>query len=187
LQNLVDADADLFDRAREVAVFVDVSDDFVGEEHLARREVEQGYLIAQMVAQVAAVDRDGLEVLLFLALLGLTAGVEAVEQDLLPIDLVGVLLLLGGRLRLCCRLLLFFLLGLHHLEEWIVEELLLEVLLEIEQWHVKQIHRLIQAWIDLQLLAELRALMQAGLHATSPLSCRNAKRERKRAVSVGPR
>ena len=45
--------------------------------------------------------------------------------------------------------------GLDEVQKWIVEQLLLEVLLEVEQGHVEQIHRLIQAWIDLQLLAEL--------------------------------
>jgi len=36
-------------------------------------------------------------------------------------------------------------LGLDHLEEGVAEQLLLQVLLEVEQRHVQQIHRLVQA------------------------------------------
>ena len=60
-----------------------------------------------------------------------------------------------------------------------------EMLLEVEQRHVEQVHRLVQARIDLHLLLELRALGQAGLHALPAGAPPN--RDRSRAVSVGPR
>ena len=100
---------------------------------------------------------------------------------------------LGGALDRDLRLvfvlvLVLFFLGLHHLEERIVEKLLLEVLLQVEQGHVQEIHRLIQARIDLELLFELDVLGETRLHAGCPaVACDEAKRDRSRAVSVGPR
>jgi len=186
-QEIVDRLANVLDRAREIAVLIDVPDELLGEEHLARIEVEQRDLIAEMVAQVSSVDRDRLVILFLLVLLATAAGVEPVKQDPFPIDLVaGGLLLLLRRCFLGLGAFLFVLfLRLDHLEERIVEELLLEVLLQVQKRHVQQIHRLIQARIDLELLAELRALIEAGLHlvGVSPLE----NRARSRAVSVGPR
>src|SRR5262249_54047908 len=131
--------------------------------------------------------------------------IESVEKDLLPVDLVRLLLRrrlddglrlgLGGFLSLL-GLLVF--LRLDHVEEGIVQQLLLEVLLEIEQRHVEQVHRLIQARIDLQLLLELGALRETGFHETTGLAARDSRpssrapssaryRARSRAVNVGPR
>ena len=79
-------------------------------------------------------------------------------------------------------------LRLDHLEEGIVEELLLEMLLEIEERHVQEIHRLIQARIDLELLLELCGLGETRPHAARPGPPFVAeKRDRNRAVNVGPR
>ena len=66
------------------------------------------------------------------------------------------------------------------------------MLLQVEQGHVEQIHRLVQAWIDLQLLLELRALIEAGLHATSPVLSvgepgAQARRQRRAEVDLGDR
>jgi hypothetical protein len=146
-----------------------------------------------VVVQVARVDRDRLVVLAFLVLLAPAAGVEAVEQDFLPVDLFLVLVVDRGFLRFLLRfglgllaVLLLHFLRLDHVEEGIVEQFLLEVLLEVEQRHVEQVHRLVEARIDLQLLLEPRDLGQAGLHdAISGFSA--LKRARRRAASVGPR
>src|SRR5205814_8946580 len=118
--------------------------------------------------------------------------VESVKENLFPVDLVAVLFF-GLRGRSLDRdfslgvVLLFIVLRLDHLGTRIVKELLLEMLLEVEQRHVQQIHRLIQARIDLKLLLELRGLRETRSHATlsGPL-LDAAKRDRKRAVSVGP-
>ena len=88
--------SDLLERAREVAVFVDVADELVGEELLARSEVEQRDLIVEWSARSRRVDGDRLVVLALFVLFAAAAGVEAVEEDLLPVDLVvGCLLFLG--------------------------------------------------------------------------------------------
>ena len=143
-----------------------------------------------MVREVARVDGDRLVVLPLLVFLPATAGVEAVEEDLLPIDLTLLVLLrlrFGiGAFLLDFALVLLVLLRLDHVEEGVVEELLLEVLLEVEERHVEQIHRLIQARIDLELLLELGVLGKSLPHATSP-GLSSAKRLRRRAESVGPR
>ena len=159
-----------------------------------RVELEQRDLIAQMVAEIARVDRDRLVVLPLLVLLPAAAGVEPVEQNLLPVDLVAVRLSLlpaARRLRSRLLLLLVLVLRLDHVEERIVEQLLLEVLLEVQQRHVEQIHRLVQAWIDLELLLELRALGETRLHEASlPLrSAREpgaqARRQRGAKIDLG--
>ena len=106
--------------------------------------------------------------------------VEAVEEDLLPVDLVFLLLLL--LLLLGVLLLVFLLLRLDQVEERIVQQLLLQVLLEVEQGHVEQIHRLVEAWIDLQLLPELVCWESPVLMRTC-----TPERARRRAVRVGPR
>ena len=81
------------------------------------------------------------------------ADVEAVEEDLLPVHLVFLLLLL--LLLLGVLLLFLLLLGLHQLEEGIVQQLLLQVLLQVHHGHVQQVHGLVEPRIDLQLLPEL--------------------------------
>src|SRR5207302_434402 len=102
-----------------------------------------------------------------------------VEQDVLPIGLVvAVLLLLRLRLLRCRRLLLF---RLDQLEKRVAEQLLFEVLLQVQQRHVQQIHRLVQPGIDPQVLPQGGVLVQPGLHAACP------RRARRRAVRVGPR
>src|SRR2546422_11549608 len=54
-------------RRAEVAILCDVADELFGEELLARREIEQPDLVAQVVAQVFGLDRDRLDVLAGLA------------------------------------------------------------------------------------------------------------------------
>ena len=189
--HIVDRLTNLVDRTRQISVLVDVADELLGEEHLPRVEIEQRDLVAQVVAEIARGDGDRLVVLLLLVLLSSAAGVEAIEQDLLPVDLVVRRLLFLRCLRLLgFRSLLFVLfLGLDHLEERIVQQLLLEVLLEVEQRHVQQIHRLVQARIDLQLLPELRALIEPGLHWLGSPTIREAsaqpRRERGAEIDLG--
>ena len=104
------------------------------------------------------------------------------EEDTLPVGPVlhlrfflrfVLLLVRGGRLNLLLRF--------DQLEKWIAQELLLQMLLQIQQRHVQEIHRLIQARIDPQVLPQRGVLMQAGLHAAGD------SRARRRVVSVGPR
>ena len=150
---------DIFNSGREIAVIVDVSYELVGEEHLPRRELEQTDLIAQVIAQIAGSDCHRLEVFTLLVLFTATASsVEAIEQDLFPVDLSRPLVFsLCLRLLLGLSLLLLFLLflRLNEIEEGVVEKLLFEVLLQVQQRHVKKVHRLIKARIYLELLAEL--------------------------------
>jgi hypothetical protein len=123
-----------------------------------------------MVVQVLRVDRNRLVVLFFFVFRAPAAGLEAVQEDLLPVDLVLVLL---GFLRLLLRRRLFFRdRGLLEVEERIVEKLLLDVLLQVEQGHVEKIHRLVQAWIDLHLLLQLCSLVQPCLYAHTAISGR---------------
>src|SRR6476660_4780008 len=143
-----------------------------------------------MVAEITRCDGDGLEVFALLVLLAAAAGgVEAVEQNLFPVYLAGAVVLgLGLRLLLLGFLLLLFLfLRLDEIEERIVEQLLLEMLLEVEERHVQQVHRLVQAWIDLQLLTELGRLIESRLQEAATSSFPRENRSRSRAVSVGPR
>src|SRR5678816_1604152 len=190
---VVDRREDVLDRAGEVAVLVDVADELVGEERLARAEVEQRDLVGQMIGEIARIDRDRLVVLAIFVLFAAAAGVESVEKDLFPIDLI-----VGGLFfsRLLFFSYLFFLglllilLRLDHVEEGVVQQLLLEVLLKVQERHVEQVHRLVEAWIDLELLLELRALGKTSFHEAtgSPGSASAAaKRARNRAVNVGPR
>ena len=105
-----------------------------------------------------------------------------VEEDALPVGLVlGLRFLLGLVLLLFRSGRLDFFLRLDELEERIAQELLFQMLLQVEQRHVEQIHRLIQARIDPQVLPERGVLMQAGLHAAGE------SRARRRVVRVGPR
>ena len=148
-------------------------------------------MIAQVVAQVARRDGDRLKVFAFLVLFAAAARrVEAIEQDFLPVDLARALVFgfcLRGLCGLAFLLLLLVFLGLDKVEERVVEKLLLQVLLQIEQWHVEKIHRLVQARIDLQLLPQLGRLIQAGLQEAATPSLARENLSRSRAVSVGPR
>ena len=80
----------------------------------------------------------GLEILLLLELLFPAPGIEPVQKDLFPIDFVILIVL-----PLLVQLHLFLLVGLGHLEEGVYRQLLFEVLLQVEQRHVKQLHRLV--------------------------------------------
>src|SRR5664279_603353 len=62
LDPLVDAATNLVERARKVAVFIDVADELLGELMLALVEIEERNLIAKMIAEIAAIDGDRLEV-----------------------------------------------------------------------------------------------------------------------------
>src|SRR6185503_800527 len=145
-----------------------VPDELLGEELLTRRKLEQRDLVAQMVGKVACVDGDRLVILALLVLFAAAAGIESVEQDLFPVDLVVALLLFLLSFDFWAVLLLvLFLLEIDHLEEGVVQQLLLQMLLEVQERHVKQVHRLVKAWIDLQFLLELRALLETSFHCTS--------------------
>ena len=148
----VDRVEDLLERRGEVAVVVDVAHELLGEQLLPGTEVEHLELVLQVVGEGRGLDGDGLGVLQLLVLLTGAAHVEAVEKDLLPVDLVVLLLLflllLGvGLLRI------LVLLRLEQLEEGIGEELLLQVLLEVHHGHVEHVHGLIEPRVDPQLLA----------------------------------
>ena len=176
---LVHRAQDLLERRGEVALFVDVAEELLGQEQLARAQGQHLELLAQVVDQVAGLDRDRLGVLQLLELLPGAADLEAVEEDLLPVHLLFLLLLLLLLLRVL--LLRRLLLRLEQLEEGIGEQLLLQVLLEVHHGHVQHVHRLVEPRIDPQLLAEAGVLGKAGLHATA------SRRARRRAVRVGPR
>jgi hypothetical protein len=144
-----------------------------------------------MVAEPPSRDGDGLVVLADLALGGRPAGIEPVEEDLFPVDgvvarrfsLRGIVLGRGieGRQVLVGRqFLVLLVVRLDEIEERIVQQLLLEVLLQVEEGHVEQIHRLVQARIDLQFLAQMRALLKTCFHAMNPVSW-----ERRRSASGG--
>ena len=190
LQQLIRAFHDLLEIGLQVPVFADVAEELLDEELLARGEHEHLRLLAEIVDQVFALDRHRLDIF---ARVAVGAAWHAmlgaiVEEDALPVGLVlGLRFLLGLVLLLFRRGRLDFFLRLDELEERIAQELLFQMLLQVEQRHVEQIHRLIQARIDLELLPELRRLVETRLHeaATSPLS--REKRSRSRAVSVGPR
>src|SRR5205814_1764977 len=183
LEYLVHAVHDLLEGRAEIPVFRDVADELFGQELLAGREVEQPHLLAQVIRQILGLDRHRLDVLAcFAHVPGRGALIAAVvQEDLLPVGLVVLLGLLLVLLGLLSQRYFRFLLSLDELEERIAEQLLLEVLLEIEQRHVQQVHRLVQTRIDPQLLRQRRVLLEAGLHA----AC--VRRARKRAVRVGPR
>ena len=85
---------DLLERRGEVTLFVDVAQEFLGQQQLAWRQDEHLQLFPQMVDQVAGLHRNRLGVLQLLVLLPGTSHLEAVEQDLLPVDLFLLLLLL---------------------------------------------------------------------------------------------
>src|SRR5205809_2927580 len=183
VEDLVDATDDLLERRLQIAVFADVAEEVLGEQVLPRRQVEHLHLLAQVVVEVFGLDRHRLDILARFAQVAHAGGCRigaVVEEDLLPIRLVvpGLLLLrldlLGGG----CFLLF---LGLHELEERVAEQLLLQVLLEVEQRHVLQVHGLIEPRIDPQLLLQDLVLVQSRLHAAGE------RRARSRAVSVGPK
>ena len=148
--------------AAEVAVVVDVADDLFAEQPLTRRKVEHLQLIPEVVGEVAALDRDRLDVFQLLVLFLLPADVEAVEEDLLPIHFVVLLdlflLLLGGLLGD------FLFLRLLELQERVVEELGLQVLLQVEHRHVQHVHRLVEARIDAELLAKPAGLTKRSVY-----------------------
>jgi hypothetical protein len=166
----IDAVDDLGHRTDEVTFVVDIADELLGQRRFAGREIEQRDLVEQVVAQVARRGGDRLVVLLLLVLLPPAAGIESFEQDLFPVDFVLVFLFLGllrRGLGFGGALVLFILLGLDQLQKRVRLELLFQVLLQVEQRHVQEVHRLIQARIDLQLLSQLRTLMQSCLHQAS--------------------
>ena len=111
----------------------------------------------------------------------MSAGVESVEQDGFPVDLVPVFV----------RAVLVefhFLLGvaLDHLQERVFRHFLLQALLKVEQRKMKQLHRLVQARVDLHLLPELRALDEPRAE-TAHAATGGLKRLRMRSVRTGPR
>lgn len=77
--------------------------------------------------------------------------------------------------------------GSTNLEKRVGRQLLLQVLLQVEQRHIEQVHRLVQARIDLQFLAQARRLLKTRSHRLSTPSSASENRERRRAVNVGPR
>ena len=142
----VDRGGDLLDRAGQIAVLVDVADDLLADPHVPVPVAV--VLIELRQKMVPEIDRRLPDLLghLFGALTGGTgavARIETVEQDLLPVDL----LLLFLRLLLGLGLVGELLFRLGHLEEGILHEFLFEVLFELEEGQVEEIHRLVQARI----------------------------------------
>ncbi len=182
LHPLVDPLHHLFQAAGEGAVIVDVSDDLLPHLELPIGEREEVQLIGEEVPEIVGLAGRGLVVLLAPVVLLLpTARVEPFQEDLLPVDL-----LLFLRLRLL-QLLLDVRFG--HLQERVLRHLLLQMLLQVEQGHVEQLHRLIQARVDLHLLLHLLALkelrVESAAHAIAPSGRSN--RCLIRCVKVGPR
>ena len=170
--------------APEVAVLGDVAEEFLRQEPLARREVQHLELVRRWSEGPWLRPGPARRTRASLKSRAARRLGSVVEQDVLP-----------SRARRRPRLSFSFsaflssatrdlglFLGLHHLEERVAEQLLLQVLLKVEQRHVEQVHRLVQARIDPQVLAQRRVLMQAGLHAAGACS-----RARRRAVRVGPK
>ena len=108
LDLLVDADEDLGDRRREIAILIDVADELLGEELIALGEVEEADLVAEVVVETERRDRRRLVVFAIVALLADATDLEAVEEDLLPLRFVVAVRrrrrLLGLRLLLLLRL-----------------------------------------------------------------------------------
>ena len=132
-----------------------------------------------MIGQIPDLDRGRLVILPLLVLGAGAAGAETVEEDVFPIDFFPVF-----RFRLLLFLLSYVRLifvGLLQFEEGVDEQLFLKVLLQLQQGHIEEIHRLIQARIHPQFLLEHRALLHRDLHAAVP------KRSRSRLVRVGPK
>ncbi len=181
-QQLVRALDDLLQRGGQIAVLRDVAQELVAKQPLPWCEVQHLDLILQMVGEVLGLDRHRLDIFpRFAEVTGPGERISTVvEQDVFPVGFVVSLLLLFG-LDLVGRGCLLFLLGFEQLEEGVAQQLLLEVLLQVEQGHVQQVHRLIEARIDAQVLPQRRVLVQARFHAACP------RRARRRAVSVGPR
>ena len=182
---LVDRAHQLLERRREIAVVGHVADELLGEQVLARRQLQHAELLAQMVGEIARLDGDGLGVLLHLELLARAADVEPVEEDLLPVHLLFFLLLLLLLLLVLGGFLLrgLLVLRLEQLEERIRQQLLLQVLLEVHHGHVQHVHGLVEPRIDPQLLAQARLLGKTGSEAHAA----GSRRARRRDVSVGPR
>ncbi len=144
----VDVAAQLLERDGEVAVVVDVADEFLGEEALAVAEFEHLHLVAEVVAQVAALDRHRLGLLAILV--PLHALPPPTSNPLSRISSQSISSFsafstasslsasFGSRLRLLAfRLgLRLVVVGLDEVEERIREQFLLQVLLEVEQRHV---------------------------------------------------
>ena len=129
-------------------------------------------------------DTHGFQVLLFLELLLGPADVEPVEEDFLPIDFVFLVFRFFFLLGRGLLLLLLFLLRLQKLEEWIHQQLLLQVLLQIHHRHVEHVHGLIEPGIDSELLPEPGVLRKTGPHGVASI---RSSRSRSRVVMVGPR
>ena len=180
---LVDGPDNFLQRRRQEPVVLDVAEELLAEQHLARRQVEHLELLAEVVHQVAGLDRDRLGVLQLLVLLARAADVEAVEEDFLPVHLF----FLGGRLLFlflvlfAVRALLLFLFRFEEFEEGIDQQLLLQVLLQVHHRHVEHVHRLVEARIDAEFLPLAEVLRESCLHATF------SNRALSLAVRVGPR
>ena len=123
--------------------------------------MQEAELLQEVVVEIVALHRRGLVVLLRLVL-GTPASrhLEAVHEDLLPVHLVVAHGLVGDVL---LELDLALHVGFAHLQEGVLRHLLLQMLLEIQQRHVEQLHRLVEAWVDPHLLSELGALEELGV------------------------
>gem|GEM_PF-5254537 len=113
-------------------------------------------LLEQVITEVRCLHRGRIVALRLFVLGAAPAGVKPVQQDLFPVDLVLVLLLTS----LLVDAHIFLDVGFAHLQEGILRELLLQMGLEIQEGHVEQLHRLIEARVDLHLLSEFRALIE---------------------------
>ncbi len=153
---------DFFQGAGQSPRVTHIPDDLLPQPMKPRRQLHQAQLFQEVVAQIHRLDRCRLEELLDFVLLPSSTGVEAVEQDFLPVDFVLIRWIFSGFLAQAYVLLDV---GLRHLQERILRQLLLEMLLQVQQGHVEQLHRLIQAWVDLHLLLELLTLEESGVES----------------------
>ena len=173
----VEAVGHIFQRTREHAVVVDVADDLVRDPALPLAQAQEAQLLAQVVPQVAGSHHRRLVVVLDFALLALSADLEAVAQDLVPVHF-GLrlrscgLVLVGVRARI--RIDVVRALGLRigvvvvrvrELQEGVLGQLLLQAILKVEQGHVEQVHRLVQTRVGLLRLSLVGALDLPHSHA----------------------
>ena len=180
LGGAIEAVSDILERAREEPVVVDVTDDLSGDPGLAVVEVEESELLVEVVLQVPHAHDRRFELLARLVLLPWAPGVESVQQDLVPVDLV-VLFVAGVLFGIDLEFVVGV--GLGELEEGILRQLLLKAGLKVQQRHVQQIHRLVKARIDPQLLPKVGPLVQARPH---PVHAKLNSRDAGTSISCGP-
>ena len=149
-------------RAGQQPVVVDVPDDLGRDPALALAQVGERDLLFEEVVQVALFNGGGLIVFARLVAFPGPADIEAVQEDFVPVHLV-----LGLLLPLLVDLEVLVVVGFRKLEEGVLGELLLHPGLQLEERHVDQVHRLVEARIGLRLLAGPGTLVEAGSDAAA--------------------